>query len=128
MKNSTDSAEFDRKMLEALPAETIETDTPWTDGIIRFEGPSMGEILKLVGTQGTRIVVTAINDYSVDIPIKDFDSYNVVLAMTMNGEPLRTRTKGPLWIIYPWRDQPKLRTEIFYGRAVWQTKELTITD
>ena len=96
VKNSADGAEFDRRMLAALPAVTIETDTPWTDGIIRFEGPLMREILKLVGADGGQVNVTAKNDYSVQIPVDDFESYNVILAMTKDGEPLRTRTKGPL--------------------------------
>lgn len=37
--NGEGVAEFDRAILEAMPAATIETVTPWTDGVTKFEGP-----------------------------------------------------------------------------------------
>jgi hypothetical protein len=126
--NAGDAVEFDRAMLETLPTKTIETETPWTDGMIRFEGPLIRDILTLIDAKGSRIKVTAINDYSVEIPVSDIDSYEVILAMKMNGETLRTRTRGPLWVVYPWREKPELRTELFYGRAIWQAKEMIVAD
>ena len=48
--------------------------------------------------------------------------------MKMNGEILRTRNKGPLWVIYPWSEQPELRTQIVYGRSIWQIKELMVEE
>ncbi len=37
--NGKGVADFDRAMLEAMPFTTVETMTPWTDGMARFEGP-----------------------------------------------------------------------------------------
>ena len=126
--NSSGAAEFDRAMLQTLPTETIETETPWTDGVVRFEGPLMRELLKFVGARGSSIQVTALNDYTVDIPVSDLESYHVILAMKMNGEDLQTRTRGPLWVVYPWSEHPMLRAELYYGRAVWQAREIIVKD
>jgi hypothetical protein len=124
--NGKGVAEFDRAMLEAMPATTIETLTPWTDGVTRFEGPLARDLMKRVGARGSRLRATALNDYAVDIPIEDFERYPVILAMKVNGEVLRTRDKGPLWIIYPWSDRPELRSEVSYSRSIWQIKELVV--
>jgi hypothetical protein len=124
--NGKGIAEFDRAMLEAMPFTTVETMTPWTDAVARFEGPLARDLLKRVGARGSRLLATAINDYSVEIPIEDFESYPVILAMKMDGKILRTRNKGPLWVIYPWSDQPSLRNETGYSRSIWQIRELVI--
>ena len=124
--NGKGTAEFDRAMLEAMPATTIETKTPWTDTMARFEGPLARDLMKRVGARGSRVHATAINDYAVDIPMEDFENYPVILAMKMNGEILHTRTKGPLWVIYPWSDQAELRNQAGYSRSIWQVNQLVI--
>ncbi len=124
--NGKGVAEFDRAMLEAMPFTTVETMTPWTDDMARFEGPLARDLMTRVGARGSRVRATAINDYAVDIPMEDFQRYPVILAMKMNGMVLHTRNKGPLWMIYPWSDRPELRNETSYGRSVWQIRELAI--
>ena len=99
--NGNSVAEFDRAMLEAMPFTAVETMTPWTDDMARFEGPLARDLMTRVGARGSRVRATAINDYAVDIPMEDFQRYPVILAMKMNGMVLRTRSKGPLWMIYP---------------------------
>ncbi len=126
--NGKGVADFDRAMLLALPAATIETMTPWTDGVTKFEGPLARDLLQRVGARGSRVKALAINDYSVVIPVSDFETYPVILAMKMNGEELRTRTKGPLWLIYPWSAKPELRSEVIYGRSIWQVKEIVVEE
>ncbi len=126
--NGKGVAEFDRAMLLALPAATIETMTPWTDGVTKFEGPLARDLLKRVGAKGSRVKALAINDYSVAIPVSDFETYPVILAMKMNGEVLRTRSKGPLWVIYPWSEKLELRSEVIYERSIWQVKEIVVEE
>lgn len=84
--------------------------------------------MKRVGATGSRVKAIATNDYSVEIPVSDFAAYRVILAMKMNGEILRTRNKGPLWVIYPWSERPELRTQVVYGRSIWQIKELMVEE
>ncbi|NIR29552.1 MAG: molybdopterin-dependent oxidoreductase [Gammaproteobacteria bacterium] len=126
--NAHGAARFDRAMLQAMPQTVVETMTPWTDGITRFKGPLARDVMSRVGATGRAVKATAINDYAVEIPLSDFEAYPVILATQMNGEVLRTRTKGPVWVIYPWSDHADLRTEVIYGRSIWQLKEMVVVE
>jgi hypothetical protein len=62
----------------------------------------------------------------VEIPASDFARWPVILAYRMNGEALRVRDKGPLWIVYPQDDFRALRTKEVQGKWVWQVKEIRV--
>jgi hypothetical protein len=128
ISNTTDgtSALFDRAMLEALGMITLETTTPWTDGVVKFEGISARKLLEAVGSQGEAIEAVALNDYVSEIPAKDFADYDVILALRANGVELTVRDKGPIFIVYPLDSRPELNNEDIYSRCVWQLTRLTI--
>ena len=124
--NGAGPAIFDIAALEKVGTRELQTSTPWTDGRPVFEGVLMSDLLSAVGARGQHIVAAAINDYRVEIPISDFERYPVILAFKMNGERLKVRDKGPLWIIYPQDDFPELRTKLIQSRWVWQVAELHV--
>lgn len=117
---------FDMAMLDALPQHVTTTETPWYDGARTFKGPLGSEILEAVGAFGTVVHVTAINDYSADIPIEDFMKHPVILATTIDGEQLSVRDKGPLFVIYPFDLDPDLYNEAIFGRSVWQVVSIEV--
>jgi hypothetical protein len=119
-------ARFDREMLEAMGMVKVTTLTPWYDSPSEFEGVSMRALMELVGAEGTEVLATALNDYQSAIPMADCDRYIVVLALKRDGMPMPIRDKGPLFIVYPFDSDPRLQTEQYYGRAVWQLKELNV--
>lgn len=124
--NHEGAARFDRDMLMALKQRVIETQTPWTNGLNKFEGPTIRNILALVGAQGEEIIATALNGYKITIPFSDIHDYPVILALKHNEEILSVRKKGPTWVIYPWTDQPDLKNNVYYTRAIWQVKSLEV--
>lgn len=124
--NGGDIAAFDRAQLEALPQTTVRTTTPWTEGVIAFRGPLARDVLETVGAHGTVVTATAINDYQVKIPFADFQSHDVIMALTRDGRRMRIRDRGPIWIIYPWSDHPELRDGLHHGRSIWQLESLTV--
>lgn len=124
--NKDDTAQFDRRMLEDLGMVSVETTTPWHKGTTRFEGVPLKKLMDTVGAKGQRIVVVALNDYSSEIPIEDVRRYNVILALKRDGEYMPVRDKGPLFIIYPYDSDPELRSQIYYGRSVWQVARLVV--
>lgn len=117
---------FDMAMLDALPQRATTTKTPWYDGARTFRGPLGSEILQAAGAFGTTVHVTAINDYSADIPIQDFMENPVILATTVDGEHLSVRDKGPLFVIYPFDLDPDLYNEAIFGRSVWQVVSIEV--
>jgi hypothetical protein len=125
-RNAPDAAEFDLAMLEGLGVVEMVTRTPWTEGAVHFAGISPRALLAAVGAQGTRVDAVALNDYRVEIPIADFESYPAVLAMRVDGRQLRVRDKGPLWLVYPWSDHPEIDNVEYHSRSIWQVKALVV--
>jgi len=98
--NGPNGAEFDRSMLEALGVVRIQTSTSFTDGRKTFEGVPLGVVLARIGARGTTLKATALNDYSISLPVSDL-THDPILAMRMDGVLLTPRDKGPLWIVFP---------------------------
>lgn len=124
--NAGGGARFDLAMLQNLGRHDVRTTTPWTDGKQTFSGVLIRDLLHAVGAWGDTVKAIAINDYSYRIEIADFNLYPVILASQMNGELLRIREKGPLWIIYPRDDFAELQEKAVEPRMVWQVRELVI--
>lgn len=124
--NAGDEAHFDRAMIEALPAVTLSTSTSVTDGINVFEGVLMRDLLAAVGARGETVTATALNDYVIDIPLRDFEAFDVVAALAMDGEQLTPRDKGPIWIVYPRDDFEELQDIRYDYRWVWQLVRLEV--
>ena len=113
-------------MLEKLPQRTFTTLTPWDKAPIRFTGPLLRDVLAAAKANGAVIKAAALNDYQTSIPFEDSQKIDVILAHKMNGEPIPVRTKGPLFIVYPFDDKTELRSAVYYERSAWQLKSLTI--
>ncbi len=124
--NDGDVAQFDMPMLEALGTQGFVTKTPWYDTAMRFDGVLMRTLLRSVGASGKRVVATALNDYTTEIPTSDFDQYEVLLAFKRNGAFMPVRDKGPLFIIYPFDSDKHLRSQTYYGRSAWQVSRLVV--
>ncbi|MDZ7851159.1 MAG: oxidoreductase [Halomonas sp.] len=125
--NVGDEAQFDRGMLEALSAHTIETHTPWHRDKGRYEGPLMRALLETVGADDSEQVrIISLNHYEAVVPASDFRRHDVILAMTRDGEPLSIREYGPLFVLYPFDDHPELLTEAVRFRSVWHVERIIV--
>ncbi|MDC0738874.1 oxidoreductase [Cognatishimia sp. SS12] len=126
--NAADAAQFDRAMLAAMPATEIATTTIWTEGVQKFVGVSLHELVAQLGMEGDTLTATAINDYEVKIPLSDAQPGGPILAYLHNGAEMSLRTKGPLWIVYPYDDVADYRSEIIYSRSIWQLNRIKVSD
>ncbi len=120
------SARLDMKMIEALPQHSFTTRTPWYDKPIKFTGPLLADVLKLVKAEGQTIGATAINDYRITIPASDASQHGVIMARLIDDQPIPVREKGPLFIVYPFDNSATLRSSVYYERSIWQLKALDI--
>ena len=125
-KNSAGGAAFDLAMLEAMPQVTVVTATPWTEGDTTFVGVSLKRLMTAVGAAGTTIHAVALNDYDVDVPFGDAEIPDVIVAYKMNGQMMKIRDKGPLWLIYPLSAHPELQNQETHGKMIWQLKQFTV--
>ena len=124
--NDGTTARFDRAMLEALGTTSFQTSTPWYSGAVTFEGVPMTTLLNTVGAYGKQIVVTALNDYTSQIPIADFAEFGVMIALKRDGAYMPVRDKGPLFIVYPYDSHAELRQQKYYSRSAWQVAKIVV--
>jgi hypothetical protein len=118
--------EVDLAGLESLGVRTVVTATPWTEGTIRFEGVLLRDVIDAVAPEATMIRAIAINDYVVEIPVEDARRWDVIVASRADGERMRVRDKGPLWVIYPWSTDPELDQARYHNRSIWQLRALEL--
>lgn len=126
LTNRDGLAVFDQAMLDTLPATVLETSTVVTDGLKRFDGFLMRDLLDHVGAEGEIVTARALNDYVIDIPMADFERFDVLVATHMDGERLLPSDKGPLWIVYPRDAHAELQDIRYDYRWVWQLVELEV--
>lgn len=124
--NGQGVARFDRAMLDALPGRKADVETPWLKERAVFEGPLTSGILDAVGAHGSRLRIEALNDYVAYIPIDEARSLDIILANRLNGEPLSVRDRGPLFVIYPFDQDPSLYNEAVFSRSVWQIRAIVV--
>lgn len=125
-KNAGNTAVFDLPMLEKLPQQTFTTMTPWDKHPIKFTGPLLRDVLAAAKANGTTIKAMALDDYKTAIPMEDAQKYDMILALRMNDELIPVRTKGPLFVVYPFDSKPELRSVRYFERAAWQLKSMDI--
>ncbi|WP_417614991.1 molybdopterin-dependent oxidoreductase [Oceanisphaera sp.] len=127
--NAGDNAEFDMEMLSALPQHEFTTTTPWTDGPHHFRGVLLRDLLQRVGGEGAEereIRAMALNNYHYDIKKEQVAELPLLLTTHLDGQPMKIRHKGPVWLMLPLSDNPSLNTKPNQELLIWQLKTLEI--
>ncbi|PWC27436.1 oxidoreductase [Pseudoroseomonas aestuarii] len=115
---------FSLSRLEALGLVALRTETPWTQGPQNFSGVPLERLLAAVQAGGETLRCTAINRYQIVVPREDGARHGAVLATRLDGEPMRVRDRGPVWLVYPWSERPALQRPLFYERSIWQLRSI----
>ncbi|SCY79837.1 molybdopterin-dependent oxidoreductase [Microvirga guangxiensis] len=123
--NVDGEAHFDRQMLEALGKASFTTGSALTDKKQLFEGVSLRAVLERAGAKGSSMQASALNNYKIQIPLDDM-KYEPIIAMRVDGQVLKLRDKGPLWIVYPRDAYPELQAQIYDSRWIWQLNKLHV--
>ncbi len=118
--------DFDMPRLAALPQHSLNAGTPWYKSPRRFTGPLLRDVLAACGAQGSRLRMSALNDYRVELPRDDADRYPVIIARLIDDQPMGVRDKGPLFVMYPFDDHAELRSAVYHSRAVWQLRRIDV--
>ena len=124
--NSDGAAAFDRAMLEALPQTRIKTSTPWTEGVSRFEGPRLRDLLTRVGARGLGVDIRGADGAVGEIAISNIVGVKVIIAMRRDGKPLGPDEGGPLRIVYPWGTDPALKDADWKDSAVQKLDQIVV--
>jgi hypothetical protein len=120
-----EGARFDLAALEALGRVDLLTRTAWTGAQPqRFAGVPLARLVEAVGAEGPGLRGVALNDYAIRAPLADLLRDGAFLATRQDGEPLRVRDRGPVWMIFPWSQRPELDVATIRERAIWQLRRL----
>lgn len=118
--------QFDIAMLEALPKHQVTTENPWDKGKPTYDGVLLRDLLSFVKANGTVLEISALNDYSAELPVADVQKINVILSYKRNGEYLLVPDKGPLFVVFPFSDNPALQSEERHVQSVWQVSRIAV--
>ena len=117
-----------RESLSRYTQVGFTTSTIWTDGQVAFQGVPLKVLLEELGLTGGRVVLSALNNYSVVLPVSELDERAPIIASSMNGDIMSPRRWGPYWLVYPYDEDRAFRTETVYSRSIWQLVHITVMD
>ncbi|MEX0695131.1 MAG: oxidoreductase [Rhodospirillales bacterium] len=124
--NVGDAAHLDRQALQAIGMTTLTTSNQFEPGVHTYEGVLLGDLLTYLGADGSKLIATALDGYSVEIPVSDARKFPIILAMIRNGKPMGVRDRGPIWIIYPIDQFNELKDEKYSARSIWQLDRIDV--
>lgn len=124
--NGSPLAVLDRDTIEATGMQSIKTVTPWTNGVVHFEGSPIQDVLAQSGITGRNVTALAFDDYAVSISAETIAEYAPIIATRLNGEFLTLDDKGPFWIIFDFDDIPEERSTELWSQAVWHLIEFEV--
>lgn len=124
---SDDKRDFTLEELEQLGMDSFTSENTWLEGTHKFEGVPFRKILETVNATGDTLYATALNDYTVDIPIDALTDRPALLVTRIDGELIPVREKGPIWILYPQSDNhSEYRRAPFVNYMVWQLRFIDV--
>lgn len=113
--------------LLALPQADLQTENEFLEGMVTYTGPLARDVIALLEDETATIaILTAVNDYAVEVPLEDFLDYDTVFAHSTDGDRLSLRDRGPLWLIYPMSDHAELRDRVYNNRSIWQLAKVEL--
>lgn len=126
--NADGALVLDQALIDSLPQHEFTTSTIWTEGKATYSGVLLRDLLAVAGATGTTVTLTALNDYQITMPAADAAEDGPILATRVDGKPMSVRDKGPVWLVYPYDENPAYRSEQTYARSIWQLNRIEITD
>lgn len=93
---------FDFAALAALPKTTIKPTLEYDQQAHSLSGPLLTDVVRAVGaaTQSTRLLMRAVDGYSVVLSMADAQKYRYIVATHLDGAPMPLGGLGPLWAVY----------------------------
>ena len=118
---------FSLDELKAFEQFEFVTTNNFVDGPVSFRGPRVRDVLEEAGAplRGAALL-TAANDYSVQVDLAEFSDYGVIFALEADGKALSRRDKGPIWLMYPIDDHETLQVPATNSRLIWQLVRLDV--
>lgn len=104
--NADDHIEMDLASMEAASLVDYTVMDPFLNTEITYRGPLLSDLLDLwqVSADATTLHLTALNDYSIDMPIALARDFPVVFAIQADGEYMPIAERGPAMLVLPYNE------------------------
>ena len=112
--------------LMALPRNGFETETVWTEGKQRFDGVWLRDLVSSLEINEGLLELSALNEYLVEFNVDELPESKALVAYLHNGAPMSARSKGPLWVVFPYDEGPEFQTELTYMLSIWQLDRILV--
>ena len=112
--------------LEKIGVKELTTRTFYSKKQYNFSGVLMRDLMAYVGATGKTLEITALDDYRINVPIADYEKYDVLLVFKLDGKNLSIRERGPARIIYPVEQHSELNDKKYASRYIWQIKGMKV--
>jgi hypothetical protein len=101
--NQNGTLVLDQPVLSSLGVEQVRLYEPWAKQDLEFRGVWLQDLLAVagIGADATRLHVTALDDYQVDLNLADIRSGGIMLATSAgDGSPIAIDKGGPTRIVF----------------------------
>jgi len=125
--NDGDKIVMDLATIESVGLVDYKVSDPFENKDVTFRGVLMTDLLNLwkVDKSATTLVMIALNDYSVDVPMTDFQQYPIIFALQEDGTYMPVSTRGPAMLVYPYNNF-QFDHEKYNDRWIWQIKSINV--
>ncbi len=72
------------------------------------------------------VYLSALNDYLVEFTPDEIVPGGPLVAYEGNGTSMSPRDKGPLWVVFPYDQDPKFQTESVFAQSIWQLDRIEV--
>ncbi|USD67748.1 molybdopterin-dependent oxidoreductase [Vibrio sp. SCSIO 43136] len=124
--NVGSEVEVSLEQIKRLDQVVIDTNTPWTQGMVRFQGPLLKDVLALAQPKGDWLMLRALDQYQASASYSKIIDYQPIVAWKMDGKEMSVRKRGPYWIMFPIDEYEELKAHIFNDYMVWQLYEIEV--
>ncbi|MDF2232315.1 hypothetical protein P2H44_07075 [Albimonas sp. CAU 1670] len=110
--------------LAAMPQQEVRAVTPWTEGVVVFEGVPFADLAARVGVSEGPVALIALNAYQITLDAAQVIRDGGVLALKMDGRTMSVRDKGPIWLVFPSEARPELAATDNTHMWIWQVNAI----
>jgi hypothetical protein len=86
----------------------------------------LSKLLEKLGVESADLEMTAINNYKVRIPAEAIETDAPIIANRIDGEKFGVREKGPLWLVFPYDESERYRSETIFAYSIWQLTSIHV--
>lgn len=124
-----DQMDFTLSELQALTQSDITTAHPWSIAPQHYHGVDMNALFGLLFNHRRvlSIQLEALNDFSVAVDWSQIEAFSPILAWQEDEQVMTRRNKGPLWLVLPFDQVPKVQQADFLHFMVWQLRAIRVS-